>query len=118
MYCSLVRERESGRGGGKGKERERDRGNCKIHASTCVYTHTHTHTLTHSPSLSSIVMEAVSSSPTLTFGSTSSKMAKNSSVPSAMVSLMIETGTSRTASPPGGKVKVREIPVKSPGSIE
>ena len=58
-------------------------------------------------------------SPRLTsFGSTLSKLAKNSSVASAMVSLMIGTGTSMTASPPGGKVKVREIPVKSPGSVE
>ena len=63
-------------------------------------------------------MEAVLSPRLTSFGSTLSKLAKNSSVASAMVSLMIGTGTSMTASPPGGKVKVREIPVKSPGSVE
>ena len=63
-------------------------------------------------------MEAMSSPRLTSFGSTLSKLAKNSSVPSVMVSLMIGTGTSMTAFPPGGKVKVREIPVKSPGSVE
>ena len=92
--------------------------NVHMHASTHVYTHTHTHTHTHAPSLSSIIMEAVSSPRLTSFGSTLSKLAKNPSVSSAMVSLMIGTGTSRTASPPGEKVKVREIPVKSPGSVE
>ena len=54
-------------------------------------------------------------SPRLTsFGSTLSKLAKNSSVPSAIESMIIGTGTCMTSSPPGGKVNVREIPVKSP----
>ena len=55
------------------------------------------------------------SSPRLTsFGTTLIKLAKNSSVPSAIVSLIIGTGTCMVSSPPRGKVKVREIPVKSP----
>ena len=45
-------------------------------------------------------------------------MAKNSSVLSAIVSLIIGTGTRMMSSPPGGKVKVREIPVKSPAIEE
>ena len=58
-------------------------------------------------------------SPRLTsFGSTLSKLAKNSSVPSAILSLIIGTGTRMTSSPPGGKVKVRKIPVKSPAIEE
>ena len=66
-----------------------------------------------------IIMVARSSSPRLTsFGSTLSKLAKNSSVPSAIVSLIIGTGTRMTSSPPAGKVKVREIPVKSPAIEE
>ena len=59
------------------------------------------------------------SSPRLTsFGFTLSKLAKNSSVSSATVSLIIVIGTRMTSSPPGGKVKVREIPVKSPAIEE
>ena len=58
-------------------------------------------------------------SPSLTsFESTLFKWAKNSSVPSAMVSLIIGTSTSMTEPPPGGKVKVCETPVKSAGSIQ
>ena len=65
-----------------------------------------------------IIMVAVSSPRLTSFGSTLSKLAINSSVPSAIVSLIIGTGTSMTSSPPGGKVKVREIPVKSPAIEE
>ena len=58
-------------------------------------------------------------SPRLTsFGSTLSKWAKNSSVPSAIVSLIIGTATRMTSSPPGRKVKVRELSVKSPAIEE
>ena len=44
-------------------------------------------------------------------------MAEKFSVPSVMLLSIIGIGTSMTASPPGGKVKVREIPVKSARSV-
>ena len=65
-----------------------------------------------------IIMVARSLPRLTSFGSTLPKLAKNSSVPSAIVSLIIGTGTRMTSSPPGGKVKVREIPVKSPAIEE
>ena len=63
MYHSLVRE---GGRGGRAEERKRQ-ANHKTHASTRMYTHTHTHT----PSLLSIIMEAVLSPRLTAFGSTS-----------------------------------------------
>ena len=65
-----------------------------------------------------IIMVAVFSPRLTSFGSTLSKLAKNSSIPSAKVSLIIGTGTSMTSSPSAGKVKVRAIPVKSPAIEE
>ena len=85
-----------------------------MHMDVCTHTYTHTHTHTHTPSLSMIIMMARVSPRLTSFGSTLSKLAKNSSVPSAIVSLIIGTGTCMTSSPPAEKVKVREIPVKSP----